>query len=773
MKGLGCAAWLLLAPALAAAQIPDDQGAGAIPALPAELPKVLSVRSLSVPLLEPMVYAGSGTARAAGAVPVSQSTAARAAMVDEARKIFVELRFRLAPYDSATGIDKSRYWKRADGWGLEDKAQDRTAITVAASRAPGPGLLAAPLFDYDLQRLEDLTAVDADGRQYPAKPWGLPRQGNAVWFQAEGFKSAPLPAWREAKDLGSGFCARLREDYAQDREKPDLRLDLNAWQSERKPWAAQGSSFRRKPADSRESQPRIDDEIGLVFDSSGTWRGWLADYDSPRPISPAALRDEAVAWEEFRGRCRAAEARARRALPLIHLRFQPDPQEPYAILLSGSEERKLNERFDVGFPLASRVVFSPRSLSAGLLGRLVSVELLLNGKARPARLAGVLRRGVAGYLVVPEQDLESLAAARAPEEGALALAVEPYAVGPAMQVWAYPDRLEGTAAGYDGTLRPKPRFLQAVGGLLADLDGRPFGLAVEEIRQESVVEADSWHKPSPLVRLHPLEELARAFAEPETVVDPRLKPPDTAGGKRRAWLGAGTQDMTADLAKLLGVSGPTRGGAVGQLVAEVEPGSPSARAGLKPGDVLLRLREAGKRQDAWLPAGARSTLPPAANPAVEFFRRPATGLDDVLAQLAPGTSARLTYARGGRERGVDLVLQESPPDFESPRKLTDRGTGLSLRELTPDVRRLLRLKDDFQGLLVYDVEPGSPARVAGLRPFGLLVEVDGRGVSALGAFASLLAERRRAGAAAVRVRSLYLGRPLYADLRIAPDAAAP
>jgi S1-C subfamily serine protease len=772
-RALAATACLLWSASAALAQIPSDQNGRPDLSLP-ELAEPLSAL-LAMPALAPMmVLTASAAAVAQPPALPALSTAAQAGMIEESRKIFVELRFRLAPYDANTGIDKSRYWKRLEAWDMEEKAQDRATISLAASRAPGPGLLVAPLFDYDLQRLEAVVAVDADGREYPARPWGWPRRGNAVWFQADGLDSIPLPAWHDGKGLEHGYQARLSKDPFKDKErdKEELRIELDDWRSERVPMSMSERSFRRqKSGPGPEAPDEVSDKLFLLFDSSGSWRGWLADYAAHHPISPAALREQSLPWAEVQSRCLAAEARARRALPLVHLRFHPEAQDLFWGSSERDQELRIDERFDVGFPLAPRVLFSPRSLSAGLLRRLESVELLQEGKTRPARLVGVMRRGVAGYLVEPEAPISPLAAGQAPPDGETALSVEPYAVGPAMQVWSYPDRLEGTAAGYDGTLRRKPRFLAAAGGLLADLDGRPFGLMVEEIRQDSVVEADSWRKPSPLLRLHPLAELALAFAKPEEAVDARLKPPDSAGGKPRAWLGAQTQDISADLAKLLDVSGPTRGGRVGQLVNEVAPGSPAQRAGIKPGDVLLRLREAGKRQDALIPATGRLTSAPAANDAVEFFREPANGLADALAELAPGTSARLTFARGGRERTVEVALAPQPPDMESAPKISDPGTGLSLKELTPDVRRLLRLKDDFQGLLIYDVARGSPARVAGLRPFGLLVECAGQSVSSLAAFQSLLAERRGAGAAAVQVRSVYLGRPLYADLRITPEAA--
>ena len=710
--------------------------------------------------LAPMLAVSSGTPRRD---ELDLSTAAEAARLRDARSLFVELRFRLAPYDPASLVEKTRFWKRHDAWGLDEKAQDRATLSFAASRAPGPGLFVAPLFDFDLERLEALTAVDFKGGEHPAKPWGLPRRGDGVWFAAEGLAALPLPPLLPAGDLESGHRVRLSRD------RDAFHFDLWPWRRPMKEKSGVDRSFHEteRPQPSRPAV--IDKELAVVFDSSGVWRGWLSgDYRSEALVSPTQVRDEVLPFSEFQRLTRAAEGRMARALPVVRLRFRPDSAAPY-----GDEEAAVKERADVGFPLAPRVVYCPRALTPKLVRRLESVELAVGSRTVAARFAGVPAQALAGYLVVPEADLETLPEGRTPEDGELALSVETRAADAGLQVWVYPDRLEGLATGYDGERRRKPRFLDGAGGLAADLAGSPYGLMVEEVRTESVVERDRWRKPAPLVRLHPLAELSRTFAKPEEAVDPRLQPLDALGGKRRPWLGVETQDLNPDLAKLLDVGGLTKGGSLGQLVNEVLPGSPAARAGMLPGDLLLRLRPAGKRQDALIPAKARPVYVRAANEAAWFFRRLSTGLDDALADLVPGTALRVAYGRAGEERTADLVLEASPPDVESSPKWIDSATGLSLKELTADVRRLLRLDEQFQGLLIYDVDPGSPAQVAGLKPFGLLVEFDGRPLPGLAELRSALAAKRAEKTSAVRVRTVYLGRPRYADLRVAAAAPAP
>ena len=743
---------ILLAGADVAAQIPSDDSSS-----PRAAYKALSVpllRALPLHALAPLALSKSND----GTIFVPEiSTTTEAAMVEDARSLFVELRFRLVPYDASSGVDQGRFWKRNQDWGFEQKARDREFITIAGARSPEPGVFAVPLFDYDIERLEELTVIDSEGREHAAKPLASSRHGEEIWFEAPGLAGSRTPPLVPGEPKGPSRQARMaKEDDAS-------RVSLSGWYRETEA-PTRGVVFRRKSKDAVKHE-FIDKEIGLVFDSSGAWRGWLGKpYGSRELLSPLTLRADTLSWVEGLRLRREAESRAKRTLPVLRLLFQAEGES------SAWEEDKVSkERMDVGFPLAPKLIFCARSLSPKEVKALKSVEVVIDGKPMPASFIGVLTKGVVGYLVAPERPLASLEPVKAPDDGELAMAIEPFALTSALQVWAYLDRLEGVEAGYAGEKRRKPRYLSAVGGVLANLNGRPAAIMVEQARSEAAAEKKGWQRPAPLLRLHSIEELAKAFADPARAVDARFKP--DALDKRRAWLGAETQDITPDLAKLLDIAWATRGGTIGQLVTEIIDGSPGARAGLKAGDVLLRVQEDGKRQAIAIPGRKRfdvSLYEVGSTGAARYFRRANTGLDDVLADFGPGTGLTLTYARGGKERSASLELAASPPGIESAPKLTDKATGLSVKEITADARRLLRLDKRFEGLLIYAVEPGSPAGIAGLSPFGLLLAVDGKSVSTLKDLEALFAAKRSGSVPSVNVRSLYMGQPVYADLRLAP-----
>jgi S1-C subfamily serine protease len=96
------------------------------------------------------------------------------------------------------------------------------------------------------------------------------------------------------------------------------------------------------------------------------------------------------------------------------------------------------------------------------------------------------------------------------------------------------------------------------------------------------------------------------------------------GSVARGYLGVGTEDMTPEKAKRLGLAYEQ-----GVLVNVVNPGSPAAAAGLRPNDIITEV--AGRRIDS------------------------SAALQHVIQLRAPGESIEVAYVRGGR-RAVTKAL---------------------------------------------------------------------------------------------------------------------
>ena len=97
----------------------------------------------------------------------------------------------------------------------------------------------------------------------------------------------------------------------------------------------------------------------------------------------------------------------------------------------------------------------------------------------------------------------------------------------------------------------------------------------------------------------------------------------------RGWIGVELVGLSADMAESLGV--PVKEGV---LISGVRQDGPSGAAGLRPGDVVLRIGEQPVRND------------------VEFMRQ--------VAALKPGSSAKLQVQRGRDTLSVNVQVQQRP-----------------------------------------------------------------------------------------------------------------
>ncbi len=134
----------------------------------------------------------------------------------------------------------------------------------------------------------------------------------------------------------------------------------------------------------------------------------------------------------------------------------------------------------------------------------------------------------------------------------------------------------------------------------------------------------------------------------------------------------------------------------GAYVAVVTPGGPAAIAGVRLGDVITKL-------DA--------TAVKASADVVDYVSSRAIGADIVI-----------TLFREGGMREVRVTLAPSPG--EADERSDAPALGMSLQTLTPELAASLGLPFTARGAAVTDVEGGSPAARAGLRPGDVILDVD-------------------------------------------------
>lgn len=168
------------------------------------------------------------------------------------------------------------------------------------------------------------------------------------------------------------------------------------------------------------------------------------------------------------------------------------------------------------------------------------------------------------------------------------------------------------------------------------------------------------------------------------------------GEVRRGVLGVTIQNLTEELAEAFGVDRQK-----GVVVTQVLKDSAAEKANLKTGDVVIAVE--GR------PVNKVSDL------------RNKVGLTPV------GETVRLTILRDGKKRKVKAVITESGEQQASSGKALSRYLeGANLRDL--------RDSDDAQvdqGVQVQDVERGSPAWRAGLRPGDVIINANREDVASL------------------------------------------
>ncbi|HEY3325800.1 MAG TPA: DegQ family serine endoprotease [Novimethylophilus sp.] len=182
-----------------------------------------------------------------------------------------------------------------------------------------------------------------------------------------------------------------------------------------------------------------------------------------------------------------------------------------------------------------------------------------------------------------------------------------------------------------------------------------------------------------------------------------------ASGKvSRGWLGIGIQEITKELAESFGMKNTN-----GALVAGVEKGSPAEKAGLEPGDVILRFD--GK------PVVTSSDLP------------------RIVGVTKSGKEVTVEVLRKGATRNLSVKVGEMPDEKEEarasrgPAKVESNRLGLQLRELNPQQKKKLGGKN---GLLVINAQ-GSAA-LAGIRRGDVVLAVNNNEVQGIEQFNKLI-----------------------------------
>jgi serine protease Do len=226
------------------------------------------------------------------------------------------------------------------------------------------------------------------------------------------------------------------------------------------------------------------------------------------------------------------------------------------------------------------------------------------------------------------------------------------------------------------------------------------------------------------------------FATPSTIAKSVIPQLESKGKVVRGMIGVQVQNVTPELAKSFGMTE-----AHGALVAEVNPDSPAAKAGIQQGDIIIEFNGT--------PIHEMNELP------------------RMVASLAPGSKAALKVLREGKEKTMNLTIVELTDEKQAQAK--EEGVaektplGLEVQNLTPALAQQFRLRDN-QGVVVVRVESGTPAADANIRPGDLILEVNGAVVSTVKEYKEAVAKVKKDTVARFLIKRA--GRTLYLTVEI-------
>jgi serine protease Do len=218
------------------------------------------------------------------------------------------------------------------------------------------------------------------------------------------------------------------------------------------------------------------------------------------------------------------------------------------------------------------------------------------------------------------------------------------------------------------------------GGALVDTEGRLIGINTAILSRSGGNQGIGFAIPTNLAR---------------DIMESLIKD----GKVTRGYLGVMIQDVTPALAKEFSLKDDQ-----GALVGDVVPKGPADKAGLKNGDVIL-----------------------------EFNGKPVKDsrhLKLEVARAKPGEMVPVKILRENDSKTLKVTLRELPATEKLAKaestdaEETDALHGVTVTDLSAQARRQFNVPREIQGALVTDVDPGSAAAEAGLKPGDVIIEIN-------------------------------------------------
>jgi serine protease Do len=214
------------------------------------------------------------------------------------------------------------------------------------------------------------------------------------------------------------------------------------------------------------------------------------------------------------------------------------------------------------------------------------------------------------------------------------------------------------------------------------------------------------------------------FAVPSSMAKPISEQLMHGGKVRRPYIGIKMEDLKPEVAKAFGDKAPERGALVDMII----PGAPAEKAGVKVGDVIVKVD--GQQMDG------------------------SSNVQHTILGKQIGQRVELVVWRDGKEQKLATTTGELPGDPEQASRAVASNDshaklgllGLSnLTNLTPQIAQELELPPGTRGAVIERVRSGSPAEEAGVNRGDVITEIDRHPVTNADDAARLLGQTRASG----------------------------
>jgi serine protease Do len=237
--------------------------------------------------------------------------------------------------------------------------------------------------------------------------------------------------------------------------------------------------------------------------------------------------------------------------------------------------------------------------------------------------------------------------------------------------------------------------------------------------------------------------LAIPAEEAKPVIDQLMK----GTAIKRGYLGVLPRPITDDIADALGGERNK-----GEIIRQVEHDTPAEKAGLKQGDVVMKV-------------GNKDVTPDET-------------LSYLAANVAPGTRVPLEIIRDGKRQTITVTMGTRPSEEQlaansfdpndddsgagngSPEAMAASALGVAVTPLTPQIARTIGVDPKLGGVVVVTVDPSSDAAGKGVQRGDVIVSVNRAPVASAGDIAKIVAASKSAGRGSVL---LYIQRRNIGD----------